>query len=145
MPWLVLDAGISAAFMPVVQLLGFLLIWRMRIAHSRATERDVLQFLAGNAPWLWWWCLAAVPMVAVPPQSLGPWIRAAILSTIVPIAWSIREDVRWLRADRGRTAGEAALDVAGLRLVTWGAGIVWFFGIAIWYGELPKIAAWWHR
>jgi hypothetical protein len=144
-PWLALDAAVSAAFMPAVQLLGLAVIWRMRIARARAPEREVLRFLDGNASWLWWWCLVAIPAALVPPQSLGPWIRAAIVTTIVPIVWSIRQDVRWLRADQGRTSREAALDVVGLRLVTWGAGVVWFFGIAIWYGELPKLGEWWHR
>lgn len=144
-PWLALDAAVSAAFMPVVQLLGFAVIWRIRIARAPARERDVLRFLDGNTAWLWWWCIAAIPAALVPPQSLGPWIRAATFSTIMPIAWTVRQDARWLRADHGRTARQAALDVVGLRLVTWGAGIAWFFGIAIWYGELPKLAVWWRR
>jgi hypothetical protein len=144
-PWLALDAAVSAAFMPVVQLLGFAAIWRMRIAGTRARERDVLGFLDGNTCWLWWWCALAVPVALVPPQRIGPWILPALVSAIVPMAWSIGRDARWLRADRGRTARQAFLDVAALRLVTWGAGVVWFFGIAIWYGELPKVVMWWHR
>src|SRR5439155_16115208 len=60
-PWLVLDAAVSAVFMPVFQLLGFALVWRMRIARAPAREHDVLRFLDGNLPWLWWWCAVAVP------------------------------------------------------------------------------------
>lgn len=142
-PWLVLDAGVSAAFMPVFQLLGFYVIWRSRIRTRRATPGDLLAFLDGNAAWLWWWCAAGAVAAVVPPRSPGPWIVLVLLSALLPIVWSIVTDVKWLRRAQGRTGSDAAADVCALRAVTWGAGVAWFFGIAIWYGEVPKLAAWW--
>lgn len=144
-PWLALDVAVSAAFIPVVQLAGFYVIWRMRIAGTPAREGDVLRFLEGNGPWLWWWCAVAVPAALVPPQALGPWIFWANVSVLVPIVLGARQDWRWLRSDQGRTPREAGVDVVALRFVSWGAGLAWFFGIAVWYGELPKLVRWWHR
>ena len=142
-PWLVVDACVSAAFMPVIQLLAFLLIWRLRIRKVRATAGDTLAFLDGNAPWLWWWCGVAAMVAFVPPRSLGPWMNLAWVSLALAFAWSARRDFRWLRDDHGRTPRQAAIDVCALRLVTWGAGLTYFFGIAVWYGEVPKVLAWW--
>ena len=143
-PWLVLDAGVSAAFMPVIQLLAFFLIWRVRIRRARATASDTLGFLDGNAPWLWWWCAFAVVVAFVPPRSLGPWTTLMWVSVPVPFAWSAARDVRWLRLGYGRTSRQALMDVCVLRAVTWGAGIAYFYGIAIWYLQVPSVLAWWH-
>ena len=142
-PWLVIDASVSAAFMPAFQLLGFYVIWRLCLHTRRAERRDVLAFLDGNAPWLWWWCVAAAVAGCVPPRSIGPWLLPALVSVLIPLVWSVAADVRWLRGEQGRTSRQAAVDVSVLRLVTWGTGVVWFLGIAIWYGEVPKLAAWW--
>jgi hypothetical protein len=141
-PWLVVDGALSAAFMPAFQLLGFVIVRRARMSRRRAERRDVRAFLDGNGVWLWWWTLAAVAAAFLPPRSLGPWLLPLILSALIPIVWSVVSDLRWLRGE-GRTARQAAADVCALRAVTWGAGIAWFFGIAIWYGEVPKLAAWW--
>jgi hypothetical protein len=141
-PWLVFDASVSAAFMPACQLLGFFVVWRARPLWGRAERSDVHAFLDGNAAWLWWWCAAAATAAFVPPRSLSPWLALLPLSALLPFVWSVIADVRWLRGE-GRTPRQAAADVCALRTVTWGAGIAWFFGIAIWYGEVPKLAAWW--
>lgn len=143
-PWLVLDAGVSAAFMPAIQLLAFFVIWRVRIQGRSVTSNDALAFLDGNTPWLWWWCAFAAMVAFVPPRSLGPWMTLVWVSLPIPFAWGAVRNFRWLRFGYGRTSREAAIDVCVLRLVTWGAGLVYFFGIAVWYGEVPKVLAWWH-
>jgi hypothetical protein len=141
-PWAVFDAGVSFLFIPVFQLLAFFLVWRVRIGRARAGASDVAAFLDGNTPWLWWWCAFAAMIACVPPRSVGLGVTLAEMSTVIPFAVSAVADVRWLRRDHGRTMREAATDVAVLRAVTWGAGLVWFFGIAVWYLEVPKVVAW---
>lgn len=142
--WLVFDGAMSAAFIPAVQLAAVLLVWRMRIGATGPRTSDLLSFLDGNAPWLWWWCAMAIAIAFVPPRSIGPWILVIFGSLLVPIMSGVIADARWLRVSRGRTAPQIIVDIALLRLVGWGAGVVWFFGFAIWYGELPKLA-WWPR
>ena len=144
-PWLVLDAGVSAAFIPACQLLGFYALSRARLNQRHAAARDVLAFLDGNTAWLWWWCAAATVAACVPPRLIGPWIWPAMLSTLIPLVQGVVADARWLRLAHGRTPRHAVVDICVLRLVTWGTGVAWFFGIAIWYGEVPKLAAWWHQ
>jgi len=140
-PWAVLDAGISFAFIPVFQLLAFLLVWRVRVGRARAGA-SAAAFLDGNTPWLWWWCAFAAMVACVPPRSIGLGVTLAEVSAVIPFALSVVGDVRWLRRDHGRTLREAATDVVVLRVVTWGACLVWFFGIAVWYLEVPKVVAW---
>lgn len=138
-PWLVVDGAVSAAFMPAVQLSALVLIWRLRIGGARLREADVLRYLDGNRSWLWWWCAAGFLFAFVPPRSIGPWFVVLFVSLLLPIVSGVICDTRWLRADCGRTRSQAATDVVLLRLIGWGAGVIWFFGIAIWYGELPKV------
>lgn len=140
-PWAVLDGAVSFAFIPVFQLLAFFLVWRVRIGRARAGAADVDAFLDGNAPWLWWWCAVAAMVACAPPRAIGFGTLAEVLA-VIPFTLSARGDIRWLRRDHGRTMREAATDVAILRIVTWGACLVWFFGIAVWYTEVPKVVAW---
>ncbi len=142
-PWLVLDAGVSAAFIPIIQILGFGLAWRVRLRSTRGRSRDLEGFLDGNAPWLWWWSAVAAVAAFVPPRPLGRWVTTLALSAVVPLVWSIARDFRWCRERQARTARQSLIDVAVLRLLTWAPGLAWFFGIAIWYGEVPKLVAWW--
>jgi hypothetical protein len=142
-PWLILDASVSFVFVPAFQLLAFLIVWRLRIRRANAGPADVARFLDGNTPWMWWWCAFAAMVACAPPRGLGPSVTIAEVSAIVPFALSASRDIRWLRADHGRTMREAVADVSVLRVVTWGASLAWFFGIAAWYLEVPKIVAWW--
>ena len=50
----------------------------------------------------------------------------------------IRRDRQWLETQHTRSARDAWIDVAALRVVTWGAALLWFYGLAAWhrYGVL---------
>lgn len=140
--WLLADASVSAAFMPVFQLLGFVVAWRLRVRGAWPRTRDVAGFLDGNTAWFWWWCAIAILVSIAPPRSMGPAVLLAFLAALVLLGATSKRDWQWLRAGYGRSDREAALDIAAMRLVTWGLGVLWFFGIAIWYGEVPKVVAW---
>lgn len=139
--WLVIDTSISAAFIPILQCLGFVIVWRLRIGSAPAS-RDVQGFLEGNIAWLWWWCAVAALVALCPPRSMGPSFMVAFLAAIALFGWTSLRDWRWLRDGYGRSDRAAAIDIASMRLVTWGFGVLYFLGIAIWYGELPRVAAW---
>ena len=143
-PWLIVDASLSAAFMPMFQWLGFVMVWRMRVGDGAPSARDTDGFLDGNVAWLWWWTAIAIDVSLAPPRSMGPSVLIAFLAAIALFGWTFLRDVRWLRGGYGRSERDAVLDIAGMRLVTWGFGVMWFFGIAIWFGEVPKVFAWWH-
>ena len=141
-PWLVLDAVVGAAFIPVIQVVGFSLVWRLRMRRGAPSTETALAFLDGNTPWLWWFFAIAAVTAFVPPRSLGPfgiviWPAAGLLFITTFVS-----DMRWLRDAHIRSSRDAAIDVMALRVVIWGAGLVWFFGIAVWYGEVPKVLAW---
>src|SRR5262245_20165683 len=51
---LLLDGALSFAFIPLSQLAGFALVYRLRppaLPFADAVDR----FFAGNTVWLWWW------------------------------------------------------------------------------------------
>jgi len=143
-PRLVFDAGVSALFMPVCQVLVFIMVWRVRGGRrGRDLAADAAGYVALNTPWLWWWCGAAAIVALVPPRAVGPWILPMVVSLPVFIVWALAADYRWLRRVQRRSRRQAAMDLAWLRGATWIPGLAWFFGIAFWYDTLPAIAEWW--
>lgn len=143
-PWIVADAAVSSAFVPAAQWLGFLVAWhlRLRAAGHSAFAPTFARFLEHNQPWLWWWCSIAVVVSVIPPRALGPWVTLMWIGALIPFALGLRDDLRWLRTERGRTLVDARWDVVCQRAVSWGAGIAWFYGIAIWYGLEDRIHVW---
>ena len=143
-PWILADAALSAAFVPAAQWLGFVVAWRWRIRSSQedAFTPAFSRFLDGNSSWLWWLCAIAVVVALVPPRSLGPWVIFIETGALIPFSLGVFADIYWLRAERGRSLHQARVDVLLQRAVSWGCGIAWFFGIAIWYGLEDRIAVW---
>ena len=133
---LILDGMISFAFVPIVELLAFAVMWRTRLAGAADTSLGwstaATRFFQGNRPWLLWLVGAVAVFATVPPRALGPWIRPAAVSTIIPIWWSIRVDLRFFRTELARTRRDAIVDVATFRAIAWTLGIGYFLGIAIW-------------
>jgi hypothetical protein len=127
---------LSFAFVPIFEILAFAVIWRTRISSADRLTRQwpvvASTFLDGNRPWLVWLLCATAMFAVVPPHSVGPWIRIAAFSTIVPIAWSFRTDVRFFRAVLSRSSGEAIADALIFRAIAWTLGLGYFLGIAIW-------------
>jgi hypothetical protein len=133
---LILDGMISFAFVPIFELLAFATIWNIRLTreqrHARPWASAVTSFLEGNQPWLLWLVIACALFAALPPRAIGPWIRLLAFSTIVPIGWSIRIDLRFFRTSLLRSSGAALLDVIVFRAIAWTLGLGYFLGIAIW-------------
>lgn len=125
---------VSFAFVPVFEWLAFKVIWSTRLAparHGRQWSDAVEAFLDGNRPWLVWLVVAMAVFAVVPPRAVGPWVRLAAISTIVPMAWSLRTDVRFFRSVLSRSARAAIADALMFRALAWTAGIAYFLGTAI--------------
>lgn len=140
-PVLVLDALVSFAFMPVSQVLGFRLVWRLRFRRS-ATPDELRAFIDGNTPWLWWWCGFAVLVAVTPPRSLGPFSIPVFLSLLVPFGIGMLRDRMWLQQSHARSLRDAWTDVLMLRFVTWGAACVWFYGLVVWHRYATLVFPW---
>ena len=137
MPALVLDGAVAFAFMPIAQVWGTRIVWRARFRRP-VTTGELSDYLDGNQPWLWWWCAFGALAAVMPPRALGSAGLFVELSLLAPFAIGILRDRRWLEARLARSPQEAWIDVAALRLVTWGAALMWFYGLAAWhrYGVL---------
>ena len=126
---LILDGALSMAFVPACQILGLAAVYPFRrrpIPFARAVDR----FFAGNTVWLWWLLVFMVLGVAVPVLDQARLSGPFLISSLVPIAWSVLVDARFFRDVMGRTRGFAALDVALERAVAWWAAMAYFLGIA---------------
>jgi hypothetical protein len=131
---LILDGMLSFAFVPIVEIGAFAILWRTRLraVAQRGWSSVAATFLDGNQPWLIWLIAASAVFITVPPRAMGPWIRLAEISTIVPIWWSIRIDLRFFRSVLSRATRAAVADVVMFRAVAWTIGLGYFLGIAIW-------------
>jgi len=133
---LILDGMVSFAFVPIFELVAFAVVWRTRLADTAAASTNwsaaAARFLDGNRPWLLWLVAALAIFATVPPRSLGPWIRPVGISTIVPLWWSVRVDLRFFRTELARSRRGAILDIVIFRAIAWTLGIGYFLGIAIW-------------
>ena len=133
---LILDGMISFAFVPIFELLAFAVVWRTRLSGAARTSdawsTTAARFLDGNQPWLLWLVGAVAIFATVPPRSLAPWMRPVAMSTIIPILWSIRIDLRFFRTALARTRRDAIVDLMAFRAIAWTLGIGYFLGIAIW-------------
>ena len=131
---LILDGMVSFAFVPIVEVFAFMIVWRTRLRAiaQRGWSSVAADFLDGNQAWLIWLIVAAGVFSVVPPRTIGPWIRIAAISTIVPIWWSIRTDLRFFRVALSRAPRASVADLVILRGIAWSIGLGYFLGIAIW-------------
>ena len=142
---LIVDGAISFAFIPIVEIVAFWIVYRLGprpVPFSGAADR----FLAGNTAWLIWIVALAALAAFVPPLDIANRLDAAlrfrsgwlvgwigVLLTAVVFVWSVRIDVRLFRDVMPRPGRRvAAADVAIERVIAWSAGILYFFGIALW-------------
>ncbi len=139
---LIIDGAISFAFVPFLQALALAVVLRTGRRSPASWRFAMPRFARGNRPWLLW--LVAVMLVAalVPPREIGPWIRAALISTIVPIAWSAILDFHFFREAGPRSARGAIRDVVIHRAVAWTGTGLYFLGIAAWAHAVPIIDGW---
>jgi hypothetical protein len=139
---LIVDGAASFAFIPVLEILALYVVIRRWREH--VSFRAVLgPFLAGNQPWLYWLVATGALFSVVPPRAIGfVLIDSVAASAIVPFAWALRLDVRFFVDECHRRAADAVRDALLHRIIGWGLGLTYFFGIAIWSLTQPMIARW---
>lgn len=127
---LIADGALSFAFVPLCELAGFALVYRLRRAPLPFAEA-VDRFFAGNTPWLWWLLGIMTAAAVLPVVQHGQLLALLLLAAPIPIAYSVAIDLRFFRHVMGRTRGGAVFDVVLLRIVAWSAATAYFLGVAI--------------
>jgi hypothetical protein len=131
----ILDAAISFAFVPVVELVGFALAWRLS-RQTRTFNDATRMFVRGNFPWMFW-CLGVMVAGWLVSPAQENHIPGAYRSTLLygtaaaVFLWSLTIDLKYLRDVLNVSSGEAMRLVATQRLVSWGSGAVYFYSFAI--------------
>jgi hypothetical protein len=138
---LILDGAASFAFIPAFEVLALYLVvrrWQTRAAFHRILR----PFLSGNLPWLCWLVIVGAIFSVVPPRSITfSLLTCAEASAVVPLVWAFWIDVRFF-TERGRRKAAAVGDALLHRVVGWGLGVSYFFGIAIWSLVQPTLSRW---
>jgi hypothetical protein len=141
-PRLVVDGAISFAFVPIVELAAFAVVYRRR-SHRLPEAREIDRFFTTNEPWL----LSIVALSALvslqPPRAVGLWAAPPLMwlplaAIALAIGWSAHRDVRYFREAFQRPASGAWRDAILLRAIAWPVATIYFLGIAIW----PTVGGW---
>jgi len=141
MPRLVADAVLSFAFVPIVEIAAFAVVFRTG-RSSLPFRRGVDLHFAGNGPWLLWIILVGALSVALPPRTFLRWMDPLLLSALLPAVWCAVIDFQLSRVVLQRSVARAAGDVVLLRLIAWPALIACYGAIGMWTQVLPTIAPW---
>ena len=126
---LIVDGSLSMAFVPACQMLGLAAVYPFR-RHPVSFAIAVDRFFAGNTIWLAWMFVFMVVGAVLPVTDQAQLDGPFLMSSIVPIVWSIVVDRRFFTQVMGRTGWRAASDIAIERLVAWLAAMLYFLGIA---------------
>jgi hypothetical protein len=140
-PRLLIDGAISFAFIPLLELVAFIAVCRGSARGATGTD-TFEEFCRGDAVWFWWLAALSAVSCLVPSR---PFIRVILpleLSAVAPFVLSWRSDLRFFRVHTGSSPQAAVLRVLMLRVIAWGAGIAYFFGIALWSDQLPALWRW---
>jgi hypothetical protein len=144
---LIVDGTLSFAFVPLCELVAYAVVYRLQrgtrsIAHPASASANVTadkeaghyaqaadRYFAGNTPWLWW-LVALMAAAAILPVRTTDLLPLVLMTSVIPIALSVRSDWRFFRRD-GRTRARAAADVVLQRAIAWSLATAYFFGLAI--------------
>jgi len=128
---LIVDGALSMAFVPACQVLGLAAVYRLRrtqVSFAEAVDR----FFDGNTIWFAWMLVLMVSVVVVPVTEQSQHLSGPFLiSSLLPITWSVAADRKFFAVVMGRTGWRAALDIAIERLVAWVAATLYFLGVAL--------------
>jgi hypothetical protein len=127
---LIVDGTLSMAFVPASQMLGLAAVYpfrRTKVSFAEAVDR----FFAGNTIWLAWMFAFMVLAVVLPVTGQGQLQGPFLISSTLPILWSVVVDRRFFADGMGRTGWSGALDIAIERLVAWLAAMLYFLGVAV--------------
>lgn len=132
---LIADGAISFAFVPVIEIGTFAVVY-LTAARKRSFARAVDLFFAGNTPWLLWlvW-IAALGAVTAPTRGASALLLLQV-TAVLPASCSAYLDFHFFREVMDRPA--PARDVAVNRAIGWSCAALYFVGIAAW----PYVAEW---
>jgi hypothetical protein len=141
---LVVDGALSFAFLPVIEIAAFAVVYRhgpRPLPFAAALDR----FFRTNAPWFAVMAALALLTVVVRPRDTGIWITTPRLWIVAAVAlagllWSAALDVAFFRHGLGRTRAAAMRDALAFRAIAWPLGTLYFLGFAI-----PPIVVEWLR
>jgi hypothetical protein len=139
---LIVDGAVSFAFVPVVEMAAFAVVYRLgsrTIPFARATDL----FFATNTPWLLLLVALAALAAFQSPRQVATWTVPPKLwiiagAAVLTIASSAYLEFAFFRAVLQRSAAAAARDALVVRALAWTGAGVYFLGFAIW----PWIVAW---
>ena len=126
---LIVDGTLSMAFVPACQMLGLAAVFPFRqtpVSFAHAVDR----FFAGSTIWLAWMFAFMVLGAVLPVTDQAHLDGPFLMSSMLPILWSVAVDRRFFAGVMGRTGWRAALDISIERLVAWLAALLYFLGVA---------------
>ena len=136
---LVADGAVSFAFIPVVELAAFAVVFHAGRSPAIGFRHAADRFFAGHGPWLLWLVALATLSVVLPPQTFVRWLDLVLRSALLPAAWSLVIDFHFSRTVMRRTAARAIGDLFLLRAIAWPAAVAYYGGIAMWTQVLPSL------
>jgi len=140
---LIVDGAVSFAFIPIFEVVAFAFTWRRLPGTSRRPFAETLdEYLSSDTAWLIWLTAVSALLCVLPQRAIGAWIMPLVISTIVPLAWTIRTDRRFLQVEFAGTRRGATAGVVLTRAVAWPLIVGYFLGIAIWADIVPLIPRW---
>ena len=138
---LIADGTLSFAFVPLAELLGFVIAYSKRrpatsakatvAREGRPLASVADEFFATHQPWLWWSIGLIAAAAIVPASRLGSLLGPILMTAPIPIVLSAALEWRFARRVLGRTRANAAIGLVTQRVVAWSAATAYFFGVAI--------------
>jgi hypothetical protein len=136
---LVVSAGITWGFVPLLQIASLSAIRKKRVGTTPLTSMVDLFFI-GQGPWLCWliafgayW--SSVPAAAEFRTPTWLWIGSAAAVAL----WSARIDFWCFRGLLQRERNRALRDLLLQRAIAWGAGILYFGGSSLWPNLIRRL------
>jgi hypothetical protein len=127
---LIVDGTLSMAFVPACQILGLVAIYPLRRTQVPLADA-VDRFFAGNTIWLAWMFVFMTLGATLPVTRQANLDGPFLISSLVPILWSVAVDRRFFAEVMGLTGWSRLLAIALERLVAWLAAMLYFFGVAV--------------
>jgi hypothetical protein len=120
-----------ALFLPALLIASLALVRRRTVPWAESIDL----FFLGHGPWSLWLLALASVWAFVPAVKAFAWFHNLwvwYLGAAVAFVWSCYIDFWFLRCVFGRTAPQAARDLAVQRCIVWPIGLAVFVGAAGW-------------
>jgi hypothetical protein len=123
----IVDGTLSYAFVPLCELVAYAVVYKLQ-RDTGPFEQAADRYFAGNSPWLWW-LVALMTAAAILPVRTTDVLSIALITWVIPIAFSVRFDWQFFRR-AGRTRALVVADIVLQRAIAWTLATAYFFGIA---------------